>query len=67
MVDTDLRKWLPSETTKIQANIMRGSMASGDYKLYLEIGEENEAIRLANEELYDAATGYHYLGALKLK
>lgn len=67
LVDTDLRKWLPSETIKIQANIMRGSMASGDYKLYLEIGEGNETIRLANEELYDAATGYHYLGALKLK
>lgn len=71
-LDTDIRKWF-SGTRKIDLTIPTGSLLpAGTYNMYLHMpdkyttlaGRPEYAIRLANVNLWDAATGYNKLQAV---
>lgn len=70
----DLRRILPGETTALTARSLTipDSLAPGTYHLYLHLpdaypslaGNPRFAIRLANEKVWDPATGMNDLGAM---
>ena len=61
--------WLPGALQTINESITLASVRAGDYKLYLNLPDLNSAlssrsdysIRFANENLWDASTGYNNL------
>ena len=65
----DPRFWLPEEEHKFTLACTLNDMASGEYKLYLNLPDPYESIhndprfsiRIANENMWDEATGYNYL------
>ena len=51
--DIDMRKFYPKETKKIKDNLSLDGIPSGNYCLYLQIGEGYSAIRLSNSNLWE--------------
>ena len=65
----DPRFWMPGETQKFTLACTLKDMTAGQYKLYLNLPDPYESlhndprfsIRLANEKVWEEATGYNYL------
>lgn len=71
-LQSDPRLWKSGQTTTINEQItLPASMAAGTYQLYLYLPDEatslqgNHAydVRMANQNVWDSATGYNNLGA----
>ncbi len=54
--DTDIRTFYSQETKPIDATLSLDGLPSGTYCLYLQIGKGHSAIRLSNQDLWDAST-----------
>jgi hypothetical protein len=72
---TDLRKWLPGEETRIPVRIQLPADApTGSYTLSIHLpdaasdlrDDPRYAIRLANQDTWDAATGFNRLATVTL-
>lgn len=65
----DPRFWMPGETSKFTLACTLTDMTPGSYKLYLNLPDPYESIhddprfsiRLANENVWDEATGYNFI------
>ena len=65
----DPRFWMPGETSKFTLACTLSDMEAGSYKLYLNLPDPYESIhddprfsiRLANENVWDEATGYNFI------
>ena len=71
-LDAELRLWLPGRPVVLRQTVaLPSSLPAGDYDLLLHLPDpapslrdRNEyAIRLANDGIWEAGTGYHRLGA----
>jgi len=49
----DIRKWYPDMQQELNTTIGLDQVESGSYCLYLKLGDGFDAIRLANEEMWD--------------
>ena len=66
---TDIRKWFTGAVKLEQAFTLPADMSPGEYELYLNLPDKNAsianradyAIRLANQDVWEAATGYNKL------
>jgi hypothetical protein len=66
VIDTDTRRWMPGETTKIHAAV---TLPGGDYDILLHLPDASEAlrgrpeyaVRLANADMWEPATGMNRL------
>lgn len=72
-VDVEPRLWQPLQTNVIETEVgLPADMPEGDYKLYLHLPDPEPAIygkpafsvRLANENVWEAPTGYNNLNAV---
>ena len=71
----DPRFWMPGETAIVTLRAKLDKQMSGEYNVYLNLPDaydvlhDNPAfsIRLANEDMWDEATGYNYLTNLILE
>ena len=75
-INIDIRKWHTGSVTFNAKIVTDPGMPAGDYDLYLFMPDTSEslaqrseyAIRLANENVWEEATGYNSLGnAVKIK
>ena len=71
----DPRFWLPGEEHKFTLSCNLDSDMQGDYKLYLNLpdpyptlhDDPRYSIRLANDSVWDEATGYNYLTTVNVE
>ena len=71
----DPRFWLPGEEHKFTLACTLNDMASGEYKLYLNLPDPYESIhndprfsiRIANENMWEAETGYNYIATINVE
>ena len=71
----DPRFWLPEEEHKFTLACTLTDMASGEYKLYLNLPDPYESIhndprfsiRIANENMWEAETGYNYIATINVE
>ena len=70
----DPRFWLPGEEHKFTLSCVLKDFQEGQYKLYLNLPDPYESIhndprfsiRLANDNVWDAATGYNYIATINV-
>ena len=70
----DPRFWLPGEEHKFTLSCMLKDFQEGQYKLYLNLPDPYPSIhdnplfsiRLANDNVWDAATGYNYIATINV-
>lgn len=73
--DVDPRFWLPEEEHHFTLSCMLTDMESGMYKVYLNLpdpypslhNDPRFSIRLANNDMWDAETGYNYLTTINVE
>jgi hypothetical protein len=71
----DPRFWMPGETSKFTLACTLTDMTPGSYKLYLNLPDPYESIhddprfsiRLANENVWDEATGYNFIATVNVE
>ncbi len=71
----DPRFWMPGETSKFTLACTLTDMTPGSYKLYLNLPDPYESIhddprfsiRLANENVWDEATGYNFIANVTIQ
>lgn len=71
----DPRFWMPGETSKFTLACTLTDMTPGSYKLYLNLPDPYESIhddprfsiRLANENMWDEATGYNFIANVTIQ
>ena len=71
----DPRFWLPGEDHDFTLACTLNDMAPGEYKLYLNLPDPYESIhndprfsiRLANENMWEAETGYNYIATINVE
>ncbi len=74
IADADPRFWMAGETTKIDLKVTIPAACKGEYTLYLNLPDPEPtihdkpafAIRLANEDMWEAETGYNKLGIITI-
>jgi len=54
--DIDMRTFYPEETKQIESSLSLDGIPSGEYCLYMQIGENYSAIRLSNSQLWDESS-----------
>ncbi len=72
IADADPRFWMAGETTKIDLKATIPAACKGEYTLYLNLPDPEPtihdkpafAIRLANEDMWEAETGYNKLAVI---
>lgn len=73
--EVDPRFWLPEEEHKFTLSCTLNDFVEGQYKLYLNLpdpyptlhNDPRFSIRLANENVWDAATGYNHIATINVK
>ncbi|MBQ4393836.1 MAG: DUF4832 domain-containing protein [Paludibacteraceae bacterium] len=71
----DPRFWLPEEEHKFTLACTLNDMEPGNYKLYLNLPDPYESIhndprfsiRIANENMWEAETGYNYIATINVE
>ena len=71
----DPRFWLPGEDHKFTLACTLNDMEPGNYKLYLNLPDPYESIhndprfsiRIANENMWEAETGYNYIATINVE
>ena len=72
--DVDPRFWLPEEEHKFTLSCTLNNFQEGQYKVYLNLPDPYESlhndprysIRLANENMWEAKTGYNYITTINV-
>ncbi len=72
VLSADVRKWFSGTTTVEEKLSLPANMVKGEYDVFLSLPDQYEsiakrpeyAIRLANENIWDPATGYNNLNAV---
>ena len=67
--------WLPEEEHKFTLACTLNDMEPGNYKLYLNLPDPYESIhndprfsiRIANENMWEAETGYNYIATINVE
>lgn len=73
--NVDPRFWLPGEDHKFTLACTLNDMEPGNYKLYLNLPDPYESIhndprfsiRIANENMWEAETGYNYIATINVE
>ena len=73
--DVDPRFWMPGETSKFTLSCVLKDLSAGEYKLYLNLpdpypslhNDPRFSIRLANENVWEAETGYNYIATINVE
>ena len=73
--DADPRFWLPGQSHRVTLGCTLDTAMHGEYKLYLNMPDPYESlhndprysIRLANQDMWEEATGYNYLTTVTIE